>query len=476
MASPQPSGSRAIAGVSVMIESVVEMETARRTARSGFPQTVRAGSVGRSGSYSRFAGVPLVMGVWGGIVGIPVDLAGRVPSQASNVRALHEGEASPLFAAGPQTGVWCPVGAISISPGTNIQTVLHAYPGSTTFCLKAGVHPIASAITPKTGNTFVGEYGAILDGTGWTTTDTTQAAFRAHNQDIDNVTIRNLVIRNMPQTAIHAFRDSSDYWTIDHNEIDHNLNGVAVGNHSVVSYNYIHHNTGNPDASSEILRGGGYSAYRATSTTFSHNEIAYNGPEQKITETANVTFQGNFVHHNFNGIWFDGDNTGAVIEGNRVEDNGRVGIFYEISGQGIIRNNTIRRNAEYGIFISTSKNVETYGNTVEDNLVGIEYFLDCELVGGGTIGFDLANNYAHDNSVRVGTTSGSYANGFVYLSSCPSTQVAPYLNGSKNLTFENHRYTVPALTTRYWFWGLGSPKDWSEWQALRQDAAGTVGQ
>ena len=40
------------------------------------------------------------------------------------------------------------------------------YPGATTFCLRAGVHDLTSSITPKTGNTFVGEYGAILDGTG----------------------------------------------------------------------------------------------------------------------------------------------------------------------------------------------------------------------------------------------------------------------------------------------------------------------
>ena len=57
------------------------------------------------------------------------------------------------------------------------------------------MHSLTSSIVPKTGDTFIGEYGAILDGTGWTTSDDTQAAFRAHNQDIDYVTIRNLVIR-----------------------------------------------------------------------------------------------------------------------------------------------------------------------------------------------------------------------------------------------------------------------------------------
>ena len=38
-----------------------------------------------------------------------------------------------------------------------------------------------------------------------------------------------------------------------------------------------------------------------------------------------MTFRNNFVHHNVgDGIWYDGDNTGALVEGNRVEDNGRI--------------------------------------------------------------------------------------------------------------------------------------------------------
>ena len=40
------------------------------------------------------------------------------------------------------------------------------------------------------------------------------------------------------------------------------------------------------------------------------NEIAYNGLEQKVMESVNVTFRNNFVHHNVgDGIWYDSDNT-----------------------------------------------------------------------------------------------------------------------------------------------------------------------
>jgi parallel beta-helix repeat protein len=430
---------------------------------------MREGRLSATYTRTRLTGGLLVIGVLGGIAAF----------SSSNARLTREGKAlSAPFAAGPQTAIACPAGSISVSTGTNIQTFVDVYPGKSTFCLKAGVHPIASAITPKTGNIFVGEFGAILDGTGWMTTDPDQGAFGAHNQDIDDVTIRNLVIRNMPQKGIHAFKDFSDRWTIENNEISGNVIGVAAPNDSVVRNNYIHHNTG-----------GGYAGYGIVGTTFENNEIAYNG-RHKIVGSTNVTFRNNFVHHNLvDGIWYDTENTNGLIEGNRVEDNGREGIFYEVSARGVIRNNMIRRSATSGIFVSTSKGMEIYNNTLEDNLRGIQYFVDCGAVGGGRIRFDLANNSAHDNTVIVGTRRGAYANGFAHISSCTATQIAPYLNGSRNLTFRNTSYVIPAGTGKYWFWGLrGAPswssglwglsslKSWREWQAMGQDTAGVLSQ
>ena len=101
-----------------------------------------------------------------------------------------------------------------------------------------------------------------------------------------------------------------------------------------------------PSSSNPAERGGGYQGFRSDNTTFESNEIAYNGPEQKVGLSANVTFRNNFVHHNLrDGIWYDtNSNAGALIEGNRVEDNGRNGIFFEASIGATIRNNTVRRH------------------------------------------------------------------------------------------------------------------------------------
>ena len=199
------------------------------------------------------------------------------------------------------------------------------------------------------------------------------------------MTIRNLVIRNMPQKGIHAFYwMSPDYWTIEYNEIAFNHSGILFPNHSIIRNNYIHHNVGTTGSSVSAERGGGYGGYFAADTTFESNEIAYNGKEQKVMDSVRVTFRNNFVHHNVDdGIWYDGGNPGALVEGNRVEDNGRNGIFYEAGNGSIIRNNTVRRSGEAGVVISTSQNVQIYSNTLEHNFIGIIYFINCGATADG---------------------------------------------------------------------------------------------
>jgi len=389
--------------------------------------------------------------------------------------------APPATSYGPRPTITCPAGAVDILPGQSIQLIVNANAAGTTFCLRAGVHQVTSSIRPQTGDIFVGEYGAVLDGTGWTTADGTQGAFRVYddpndpndpNDPVDYVTIRNLVIRNMPQYGIHAYL-MPNHWTIEYNEIASNKYGLLFGPDFTIRNNYIHNNIGTPGSTAQL--GGGYGGVHADNTTIDSNEIAYNGSEQKVVFSANVTFRNNFVHHNAaDGIWYDTNpNAGAVIEGNRVEDNGRNGIFFEASIGATIRNNTVRRHTTWdAVMISMSQNAQIYNNTLEANYGGIDYFLNCAVLSGGD---DVKNNAAYDNTVVVGTQSDTYASGFFSIFSCTSTQLAPYLNGSKNLTFSRNAYRVPSLSfTRYFFWG--GWKDWNQWQAMGQDVGGSLSQ
>jgi len=58
---------------------------------------------------------------------------------------------------------WAAAEALDVYPGTNIQSVVAAAPPYTQFILKAGVHRLQT-ISPKDGDQFIGEPGAVLSG------------------------------------------------------------------------------------------------------------------------------------------------------------------------------------------------------------------------------------------------------------------------------------------------------------------------
>ena len=197
-----------------------------RTPASIQPASARA-------SY-RGGGVARVVGALGATAVLAVNLAGQAPSPPP-------GPDVP----GSQPGITCPVGAVDIWPGNSIQNVVNLHPAGTTFCLRAGVHSLDRSITPRTGDTYVGRIRRDprrhrLDDEPMTR----RRAFRAYNEDIDYVTIRNLVIRNMPQYGIHAFHRMADHWTIEYNEIASNKWGLLFGPDFTIRNNYIHHNVG----------------------------------------------------------------------------------------------------------------------------------------------------------------------------------------------------------------------------------------
>jgi parallel beta-helix repeat protein len=217
------------------------------------------------------------------------------------------------------------------------------------------------------------------------------------------------------------------------------------------------------------------SGFWADNTTFDGNEIAYNGPEQKVGRSANVTFRNNFVHHNISdGIWYDTNpKAGAVIEGNRVEDNGRDGISFEASIGANIRNNTLRRNGERrGVYLHVPERPDPT-TTRSRPISGASLFPRLR---------QYCPRWTMSRTMRRTTTRSSsdtqelhaYANGFK-PTSCTSGQLTPYLNGSKNLTFSHNRYRVPSLSfTRYFLWD--GWKNSNQWQALGHDVEGSISQ
>ena len=67
------------------------------------------------------------------------------------LRVLRDGDFHTAPTAPPAHGhmarnrsITCPADAIHILPGHNIQSFVDYYPGNTTFCLRAGIHPIST--------------------------------------------------------------------------------------------------------------------------------------------------------------------------------------------------------------------------------------------------------------------------------------------------------------------------------------------
>jgi parallel beta-helix repeat protein len=370
---------------------------------------------------------------------------------------------------GPQATIICPAGSRDVFPGQSLQEALDA---SASVCVRAGIHAIVHPVVPRSGTTITGEYGAILDGASLQASADHHAIIYAHLVDVDDVTLRNLVIRNSPQRCVHAFYQWSDRWVVEHNEITGCRSGISLANASTLRRNSIHHNNG--DSQGGLIPNGGYIGSNIRDSLIEDNEISDNGRIQKVLLTTNVTFRNNDLRHNGNGIWYDGDNQGAIIEGNTIEDSLEHGIFYEISGQGVIRQNTIRRAGDSCLFISTSRDLEIAGNTCEDNWRGINLFVACANVHppdqpyAGAIGWDLRNNHVHDNTIRVPNTTGVIGNALSVSGPCAE----PYLDGSKNNRFVANHYVLPSVAGAWWYWQ--SFKTWAQWQALGHDLTGSV--
>jgi hypothetical protein len=360
---------------------------------------------------------------------------------------------------------------VNIGTSTDIQAMTNLYPQGTTFCLKAGTHSMTAPVFPKSNDTYVGEYGAVLDGTGWTTTDTSLgAAFSAMGRDIDYVTIRNLVIRNMPQKGIATAYEANSNWTIDHNEISGARTGVSFPDYSTVTANFIHHNSQY-----------GFNGYRTTGSLVQNNEVSYNelclcdpgdGGASKFVGTTNDSVIGNYIHDNGgNGIWFDTANTGVLIDGNTVSVNMRYGKAISMeknNGTAVIRNNTITvgSGGEVGIILNNSSNVEVYDNTVTMASTSeggaINVFFDASRTG-----YDTTNNQITNNTISLQGSATITASVSCYnVSDC-----SPYWTTKGNL-FQGNTYRVPSGTGRNW--ALSSAVAWLPWQAVGFDTTGSL--
>jgi Right handed beta helix region/Glycosyl hydrolase family 26 len=276
-------------------------------------------------------------------------------------------------------------GGVPIGVGDDAQRVVDAHGPGTTYLVKAGTHLRNFSVQPKSGDTFCGEPGAVLDGGR-----SLRTAFfgRATNVTLDSITVRQYA-SGRQGGAIWPDPEASGWVVRNVTAVRNYWAGLKASDGMRILGGHYNDNDqlgiGTSAATGVVLDG-----LDNDLTTFDGPEIARNHTLHESCDwesggmkwaVGRVTIRNAHVHDNdCRGLWADINAHGALIEHNLIEDNREEGILYEISQDAVIRNNHIYRNGlgsdrgwywAGGITVAASFNVEIYGNRLSGNYNGI---------------------------------------------------------------------------------------------------------
>jgi parallel beta-helix repeat protein len=278
----------------------------------------------------------------------------------------------------------CASGAVPIGINDVAQRVVDAHSAGTTYVIKAGTHLRNFSVQPKSGDTYCGEAGAVLDGGR-----TLKSAFFG---GASGVTLNSLTIRDYAsdrQGAAIQPESHAGGWLVRNVSAVHNgWAGLLVADGMRILGGHYNDN--------DQLGIGGNAATGIVLDGLDGNPSTFDGPELARNHTLHascdfegggmkwdvgqVTIRNAYIHDNdCKGLWGDINAHNALIEHNLVVNNLAEGIFYEISRDGVIRDNQVhgngRRSAGWywdgGITVASSSNVEVYGNRLSGNFNGI---------------------------------------------------------------------------------------------------------
>jgi hypothetical protein len=190
----------------------------------------------------------------------------------------------------------------------------------------------------------------------------------------------------------------------------------------------------------------------------------------------------NYVHDNHgDGLWWDGNFTGASIIGNTVVNNDYHGIHWETGDTAEIAFNVSALNGKCTapatsnqIYISTSTNSDVHDNNIT---VGPSSLCQSAIIlqnqdRPDNIGF--SNNIVHNNTVTFQTSAGLM--GF-YAQCDPGTGSCATPTGNAQI---NNAYYVASLSDNHWLYPTDQSTDqngltgtsWATYQATGQDLSG----
>ena len=313
----------------------------------------------------------------------------RVIGAAALVVALAGGTAlsgcAPAPTPAPSSPTRCASGAaVPIGVGDVAQQIVDAHPAGTTYLIKTGTHLRNFSIQPRSGDTFCGEPGAVLDGGR-----TLKSAFSgaASSVTLDSITVRDYA-SDRQGAAIQPDTHASGWMVRNVSALHNGWAGLLAADGMQIRGGHYNDNDqlgiGGNAATGVLLDGLDNDPTTLDGPELAHNHTLHAACDWEAGgmkwDVGQVTIRNAHVHNNdCRGLWADINAHDALIEHNLIEDNFAEGIFYEISRDAIIRHNQIydnghRRKGWYwdgGITIASSSNVEIHNNRLSGNYNGI---------------------------------------------------------------------------------------------------------
>ena len=275
-------------------------------------------------------------------------------------------------------------GAVSIWPGDDGQRLVNAHRAGTTYIIKAGTHLRNFSVQPKSGDTFCGEPGAVLDGGR-----SLRSAFSGPATDVtlDSVTVQSYATGRQGG-AIQPDRHATGWVVRNVSALRNEWAGLVASDGMRILGGHYNDN--------EQLGIGGNATTGIVLDGLDGDPSTFDGPELARNhalhascdweaggmkwDVGQVTIRNAHVHDNdCKGLWADINARDALIERNLIENNRQEGIFYEISRDAVIRHNQVHGNGfggngwywAGGITVASSSGVEVYGNRLSGNYNGI---------------------------------------------------------------------------------------------------------
>ncbi len=304
------------------------------------------------------------------------------------------------------------VTSVPISPGMTIQAAVDSNPAGTTFLIRTGVHRLQQ-VSPKTGNTFLGEAGTILNGskvlTGftksgayWIVSGQTQKSARTGEclpsaprcTYAEDVYFDGAPLKHVRRTSdlgpgkfyfdytgarIYIAQDPAGHTVeaaVSRSAFDGPASNVTIRGLVVEKY-------ANPGQYGAIM------GVKGSNWTIESNEVRMNHGVG-IVASSYGKVRLNFVHHNGQlGIAAVGLQT--LVEGNEMSYNNTAG--YDPGWEGgaskfaltqdlVVRGNRVHHNYGYGLWTDTDNIRTLYENNVvyENEQIGIFHEISYDAV------------------------------------------------------------------------------------------------